>query len=114
MASRAVLAGKNASTATSLFSFFLSKNILLRTITDVCMTNTILYGICNLNHKTDYEDTVFKEAFNLLEAVRRQLTDVIVMTVFRIISTYCYFFVILLTLIKKSNIVSKKKTKQKE
>jgi hypothetical protein len=46
------------------------------------------------------QDTVFKEAFDLLEAVRRQLTDIIVVTVFRIISTNCYNFVILFTLIR--------------
>jgi hypothetical protein len=45
------------------------------------------------------QDTVLKEAFDLLEAVRGQLTDVIVVTVFRIISTNCYNLVILFTLI---------------
>jgi hypothetical protein len=45
------------------------------------------------------QDTVLKEAFDLLEAMRRQLTDVIVVTVFRIISTNSYDLVILFTLI---------------
>ena len=44
------------------------------------------------------QDTVFKEALDLLEAVRRQLADVIVVTVFRIISTDCYDLVILFAL----------------
>ena len=54
------------------------------------------------------EDKVFKEALELLEAVRRQLTDVIVVAVFRIISTNCYYLVILLTLIHPLSSVKKK------
>jgi hypothetical protein len=35
MASRVVVAGKKASRATSLFSFFLSKRLLLRMLTNI-------------------------------------------------------------------------------
>jgi hypothetical protein len=44
------------------------------------------------------QETVFKEALDLLEAVRRHLADVIVVTIFRIIGTDCYDLVILFTL----------------
>lgn len=43
-------------------------------------------------------DTIFKEAANLLKAVRGELFDVSVVTKFRIISTDSYYLVIPLTL----------------
>jgi hypothetical protein len=44
------------------------------------------------------EDTVLKEASDFSKAMWRNLLDVLVMAELRVVSTYCYDFVILFTL----------------
>jgi hypothetical protein len=48
--------------------------------------------------KKEFEHTIFKEAPNFSKTVRRKLFEIVVMAIFRIISTYCYYFVITFSL----------------
>jgi hypothetical protein len=77
MASRAALAGCTSLTATSLFSFFLSEHFFLRGPWIQQQEDEI----CKQKQAEDWQLTVLEEPSDLLDAMRRELVEIIVVAV---------------------------------
>lgn len=95
MASLAVAEGKKASTATSLFSFFLSELILVKEGTIYVINKRV----CMINHQ---KDTIFKEASDFHETMGRELADISQVAILGIISTHSNDLIIFLSLINQT------------
>lgn len=103
--SNAVSEGKKSSTATSLFSFFLSVHSLKEnTISRMKLSNyqsIYRYVKSQLQPRNQRKDTFFKEAADFSKAVWGKLFDVSVVFVLWIISTNCNDLVVFLSLNSK-------------
>lgn len=79
----------------SCLTIICQENLSRRTVVFLSHGNIKSKLIVSQNEK----DTIFKEATDLSKAMRGELVDISIMTILRIISTHCNYFVIFLSLI---------------
>lgn len=104
-ASWAAFEGKKSFTATSLFSFFLSELFVKERKKKSLLFVPIVHKSSLWNPKIllkkKKKHTVFKEAPDLSQPMRWKLSNVSVVSIFRIVSAYCNDLIILLSLVYK-------------